>query len=272
MLIARTIRATGLVICVLLPGQAGIAATNVQQAGDRLTPIQREIEHQKQRLSSADIEERRDALMRLGNLQRPEAARVAAGALADAAPIIRATAAHAVGSLSSAEGTTLLIPLLKDKTEFVRRETAYALGELGNRSAIGELSELLLTDKDAGVRGAAAVALGRIKDETAVNALSQALSGVARPGKKKSKGSENEFVMRAAARSLGQIRSRAGTPVLISTLENETNPSDVRREAATALGAIGDPSAASALRIASGSTDPYLAEAARVASRKLSKN
>src|SRR5438477_13128621 len=107
MLIARTIRATGLVICVLLPGQA-IAATNVQQAGDRLTPIQREIEHQKQRLSSADIEERRDALMRLGNLQRPEAARVAAGALADAAPIIRATAAHAVGSLSSAEGTTLL--------------------------------------------------------------------------------------------------------------------------------------------------------------------
>src|SRR5438309_10130552 len=108
------------------------AATSViQQNNDRLTPIQREIEHQKQRLSSADIEERRDALMRLGNLQRPEAARVAAGALADAAPIIRATAAHAVGSLSSAEGTTLLIPLLKDKTEFVRRETAYALGEIG---------------------------------------------------------------------------------------------------------------------------------------------
>src|SRR5207244_4713945 len=103
----------------------------------------------------------------------------------------------------------------------------------------------------------------------AVTALSQALSGGARPVKKKSKRSENEFGMRAAARSLGQIRSRAGVPVLISTLENETNPSDVRREAAIALGDIGDPSAAPALRVAYGAKDPYLAGAARAASPRL---
>src|SRR5437879_4714541 len=90
------------------------AATSViQQNNDRLTPIQREIEHQRQRLSSADIEERRDALMRLGNLHRAEASRVAAGALNDATPIVRVTAAHAARWLPSAEAATLLLPLLK---------------------------------------------------------------------------------------------------------------------------------------------------------------
>ena len=71
--------------------------------------------------------------------------------------------------------------------------------------------------------------------------------------------------MRAAAHSLGQIRSRSSVTVLIAALENETNPSDVRREAATALGLIGDASAASALRAALASADPYLSEAAREA-------
>ena len=246
-------------------GANGIA----QQASDRLTPIQREIEHQRQRLNSADIEERRDALMRLRNLRRPDASRAAASALADAAPVVRIAAAHAVGSLPTSEATTLLIPLLKEKDEFVRRETAYALGEIKSKSAVAPLSELLWTDKEAGVRGAAAVALGEIRDETAVTALAQALSGGAKPGKKKSKAGENEFVMRAAAHSLGQIRSRAGVPVLISTLEDEANPPDVRREAANALGAIGDPSAAAALRAASGSKDPSIAQAAWSASRKL---
>jgi HEAT repeat protein len=264
--LSRIVFVVAVWLCI---GASGIA----QQTGDRLTPIQREIEHQRQRLNSADIEERRDALMRLGNLRRPDASRAAASALADAAAIVRVAAAHAVGSLPSSEATTLLIPLLKDKDEFVRRETAYGLGEIKSKAAVAPLSELLLTDKEAGVRGAAAASLGEIRDETAVTALAQALSGGAKPGKKKSKAAENEFVMRAAARSLGQIRSRAGVPVLISTLENEANPPDVRREAANALGAIGDPSAAAALRAASGSKDPSIAQAAWSASRKLnSKN
>ena len=253
---------------LLIVGATG-AATNIGQAGDRLTPIQREIEHQRQRLGSADVEERRDALMRLGNYRRAEASRIAAGALTDADPIVRVAAAHAIRSLPAPEAANLLIPLLKDRIEFVRRETSYALGETGSKSGVAPLTEILLTDKEAGVRGAAAVALGEIKDETAVTALSQALSGGAKPGKKKSKGSENEFVLRAAARSLGQIRSRAGVPALISALENETHSSDVRREAAVALGAIGDQSAGASLRAALTSNDPYLSEAAREALRRL---
>jgi HEAT repeat protein len=240
----------------------------VGQGNEQLTPVQREIERQRQRLNSTDIEERRDALMRLGNLGRADASRVAAAGLNDLAPIVRTTAAHAVLSLPPAEAATLLIPLLQDKLEFVRREAAYVLGQTRSRTAVSPLIGLLTNDKDAGVRGAAAVALGAIGDESAVSTLSQVLTGRTEK-KKKAKTAENEFVMRAAARSLGQIRSRSAVDVLIATLANDANDSDVRREAATALGLIGDPAAGPALQAAFASSDPYLSEAAGEALRLL---
>jgi HEAT repeat protein len=251
-----------LALLLFLPAGEGRAALPAQ---DRLTPAQREIERQRQRLSSSEVEERRDALMRLGNLKRSEASRAAAAALNDAAPIVRVTAAHAILSLPSSEAASLLAPLLKDKSEFVRREAASVLGQTHDRAAINALSEALLKDKKSSVRGAAAIALGEIGDETAVTALSQALTG----GKKK-RSSEDEFVVRSAAKSLGQIRSRAGVPVLIATLENSSNAPDTRREAATALGLIGDPAAMPALQAAfAGGEDPYLAEAAHAAMRRI---
>src|SRR5207249_328469 len=118
------------------------------------------------------------------------------------------------------------------------------------------------------VRGAAAVALGEIGDEAAVPALARVLAGQPEK-KKKAKAESNVFVMRAAARSLGQIKSRASVDVLIATLANDANDNDVRREAATALGLIGDPSAGPALQAAFASSDPYLSQAARAALRRL---
>ena len=230
--------------------------------------MQREIERQRQRLKSEDIEDRRDALMRLGNLKRPDASRVAAAGLTDVAPMVRVTAAHAILSLPQAEAATLLLPLLQDKLEFLRREAAYALGETRSRSAVAALSSILLGDKEMGVRGAAAVALGEIGDESAVEPLSQVLAGQS-PKKKKAKAGENEFVMRTAARSLGQIKSRSAVGVLIAILSNDLVDVDVRREAATALGLIGDASAGPALQAAFTSSDPYLSEASRAALRRL---
>jgi len=64
-------------------------------------------------------------------------------------------------------------------------------------------------------------------------------------------------VLRAAARSLGQIRSRAGLPALIAVLNDEQAENDVRRESAFALGAVGDSSALPALREAVTHGDPY---------------
>jgi HEAT repeat protein len=238
------------------------------QNNEQLTPMQREIERQRQRLRSEDIEERRDALMRLGNLNRPEAASVAAAGLSDAAPIVRATAAHAILSLPPVEATTLLIPLLQDKLEFVRREAAYALGKTRSRSAVAPLTNSLTNDKEMSVRAAAAVALGEVGDESAVGTLSQVLAGLA-PKKKKAKAGDDNFVRLAAARSLGLIKSRSSVGVLIDTLTNDANDIEIRRSAATALGLIGDASAGPALQSAVAAGDPYLSQAAHIALRQL---
>jgi len=259
-------------LLLLLAAMLGAGETRaghlIAQTNEQLTPVQRELERQRQRLKSDDTEERRDALMRLGNFKRPDASRIAATALTDAEPIVRVTATHAIQSLPQAEAVTLLVPLLQDKIEFVRRETAYALGKTRSHSAVAPLETVLLNDKETGVRAAAAVALGEIGDESSVQSLSQILAGPSEK-KKKSKGGSNEFVMRAAARSLGQIKSRSSVGVLIATLTNEANENDVRREAATALGLIGDPAAVPALQAAFTSRDPYLSEAARDALRRL---
>ena len=100
-----------------------------------------------------------------------------------------------------------------------------------------------------------------------VGTLAPELSAPA--GSKKRKREQNVFVLRAAAAALGQIKSRAGTAALVSTLTNEQLPGDVRREAARSLGMIGDPLAAAALKTASTAADPFLAEIAHQALRKL---
>jgi HEAT repeat protein len=229
------------------------------QDSRKLTPLQIEIEKQQQRLSSADQEERRDAIMELGSMRLAAASRAALAGLQDASPVIRATAARAILSLGPDESVAALLPLLNDKDEFVRREAAYALGLTRSRSATGALSERLLNDKEDGVRGAAAVALGHIADEAAVVALVGTLAPeLSAPSKSKKKREPNVFVLRAAATALGQIRSRAGTAALISALNNEKFPDDVRREAARSLGLIADPAAVSALQTATTASDPYL--------------
>lgn len=267
-----------LLLCFLAGGSLAASAQqsspgfHIQQPA--LTPQQNEIEKQRARLASADVEERRDAVTRLGALARADSSRVASGALKDSSAIVRATAAHAVLSLPADDAASLLGPLLTDRNEFVRREAAYALGMTKSRTVVNALIMLLTRDKIAGVRGAAAVALGQIGDASAVPALSEALGRrIAGTGffshLTRSKTEENEFVRRSAAVALGQIKSRAGVPALIAALSNERAGDDVRREAARALGIIGDPSAIPSLRAALTSPDPYLSQLAFEALLKL---
>ena len=247
------------------------AATHAQSTSN-LTPLQLEIEKQQQRLKSGDEEERRDALMRLGAMHRAAASRIALPLLSDPSPAVRVAATKAILSLDSEESAAALLPLLNDKDEFVRREVAYALGLTRSRSATTSLTDHLLNDKEAGVRGAAAVALGRIGDENAVIPLASVLAPqLSAPAKSKRKPEVNEFVLRAAAVALGEIKNKAGTPALIAALNNEKFPQDVRREAARSLGLIGDPAAIPALKSASTSEDPFLSELAFQALRKLSR-
>ena len=138
------------------------------------------------------------------------------------------------------------------------------------------LAAALETDKRPSVRGAAAVALGQVGDAAAVPALAGALSRRLQASGffnrvRRRKVEEDAFVRRASAISLGQIASREAVPVLVETLSNARTPDDVRREAARALGLIGDPSAGNALRAALTARDPYLANIAFEALRKLDR-
>jgi HEAT repeat protein len=265
-----------LVVVVMELTTAPVFARVTQDATVKqgLTPVQLEIEKHRRLLSSADVEDRRQALVRLGALHHPHASRAAQAALNDPSPIVRATAAASVLSLPPVESAAGLIPLLSDKDEFVRQQVAYALGQTRNPSAVAPLVERLSDKKDS-VRGAAAVALGEIADATAVTYLAAVLNRQAGlpPTKKgqKSKPEQNPFVLRAAAHSLGQIKNRAALPALIFALQDERMEDDVRREAAWALGRIGDASAIPALQQAMTARDPYLAETAQEALRKIWK-
>lgn len=249
----------------------GVAGKSQDQSLRSLTPLELEIEKQKARLSSTEVEERRDALMRLGALRRAEASRVALSALADPSSIVRATAVSALSALPAEESVPALTPLLSDQDEFLRQQVCYALGVTRSRSAVAPLVERLTTDKFDSVRAAAAVALGQIGDESAVVVLAEVLSpsSSAPAAAKKRKPSKNEFILRAAAHSLGEIRSRAGVPILIETLSNEVMAGDVRREAARSLGLIGDPAAIPVLRAAAVEADAYLSQIASEALRRI---
>lgn len=258
-------------ICLPLCAQQDTSGSNSHQ----LTPRQREIEKQRSRLASSDVEVRRDAVMKLSWMKHPESSRVAATALSDSVPIVRATAASAVLALPADEAVAVLIPLLTDKKEFVRQQVAYALGETRSSRAVDALITAFVGDKKPSVRGAAAVALGMIADETASSPLARALD----PGflmasstnkNSKQKKEEDQFVQRAAARSLGQMRSRASVQALITAMANKRLSADVRREIVVSLGMIGDVAAVPVLRDALSAQDPYVARNAYEALLKIS--
>ena len=244
-----------------------------QSAAQGLTPMQREIEKQRELLRSGDTEDRRNALLRLCSLKNPAASRAASSALTDSAAIVRAMATSCILSLPVSESVSALIPLLSDKEEFVRQHAAYALGETQSSAAVPHLVNSL-TDKKDSVRAAAAVSLGKLGDATAVTALSSVISGQAVQGtgkgkKAKGKVEKNVFVLRAAAHSLGQIGNRAALPALIGVARNVKAETDVRREAVEAMGLVGDSATIPVLQEFLSAEDPYLADAAYKAIRRI---
>lgn len=257
-----------IVVCLAVAtiGSATVRGQSGTQ-GAGLTALQRAIERQRTRLTSSDSNERRDAITQLGAMKRPDSSRAALAGLKDPEASVRAAAVHAVAAMPSDEAAQAIVPLLKDKSEFVRQEAAYALGKTRSRIAVSPLVESLRTDKKAGVRGAATVALGFIGDHSASGVLADVLAGKAVGPKGKRE--KDEFVLRSAACSLGQLREATAVPVLVKTLTDEKAPADVRREAAQALGLIGDPSSVSALRAAVGSSDPYLSRIAEAALKQI---
>ena len=252
-----------------------------------------------QKLERGDAEQRRSALASIRGLRSEAASRAAIPALKDKNVLVRATAASSVTFLPPSEAASVLIPLLQDRDPFVRREAAYALGEVGDPSALAPLLVLLNRDKTIEVRSAAVIGLGGIADPSALAPLLAILA--------KMPVEDEEFLRRSAARSIGRIAqfARTGTrdvitpqnflperfkdvktpsaavlsqssvlfqpavAQLLSVLGNSNESDDTRREAAFALGAIGDPAALPALRSNVGSVDNYLSEISKEAVAKI---
>lgn len=252
----------------------------------------------QQQIANGSAEVKRSALAEIRNLQNASASRLAIPSLGDKEPIVRATAAGSVVFLRANEASSALMPLLNDRDEFVRREAAHALGLVRDPGAVTSLARLMRSDKIMEVRTAAAVALGSIGSTSAVNDLVSILK--TRPRE------DEEFLRRSAARSIGQIAQaqvtadttvvtpqnflpdklkdlgpdkapgdsagfEAALEVLIGVLRNNAESDDTRREAAFALGAIGDAKAEPTLQTYVSSPDPYLAEIAREAILKIGR-
>lgn len=258
-----------------------------------------QLEFHAERIKFGEIEVKRNTLYELRNFESEAASRVALPALNDVSEIVRATAARTVVYLPKAESLKALLPLLDEKSEFVRREAVYALGETRNVGAVSQLITHLQTDKKRVVRTACAFALGKIGSVSAISSLTSILNK--KPKKKW------RFLRRAAARSIGEIAQIAQTrsltvttpesflpekykeivkpkyrslahalPVffdantsLIQILKNEKDVNDTKREAAFALGEIGEKVSISILRSNLSSTDYYLAEICKEALRKI---
>jgi len=260
---------------------------------------QTELEFLAEKITRGSTEQKRDALFQIRNLQTAAASLLAVPALQDRSEIVRATAAFSVIFLPPDEAARNLVPLLADKKPLVRREAAYALGKVRSPQTINPLVRVWRKDKIPEVRNAAILALGEIGDAAAISELVVILQ--------RKPQSKEEFLRRSAARSIGQIaqiiqtnRTKVLTPenflpaefkkiekpnfpkliddfpafrpavgILIEVLQNRRDFPDVKREAAFALGAIGDEAAIPVLQANLNSEDYYLAEICRESVRRI---
>ncbi len=259
-----------------------------------------QINYYAERIEFGTEDVKRNALFDLRNFRTAAASRIAVPALRDSEEIVRATAAASVVFLPKDEAVRVLLPLLNEKSEFIRREAAYALGKVESSSATRSLIGILKKDKKPEVRNASAVALGQIGDVAAITDLLNVLNR--KPTDKE------RFLRRSAARSLGQIAQnlqrldeeplvtpesflpenykkihkpkypnlagifpifQAVNSRLIIVLQSEKETADTRREAAFALGEIGDISSIQILVNNLTAEDLYLAEISKEALRKV---
>ena len=282
----RALSRLSLFLCALCALAGNSFAQNLESLAEQI------------RIGTTEI--KRDTLFEIRNLQSAEASRIAVPALRDADQIVRATAAFSVIYLPKEEAFNALSPNLQDTAEIVRRETAYALGKIQNSSAINPLIIAFQKDRSTEVKNACIVALGEIGDASAVDILTKIL-------KQKPKSNE-DFLRRSALRSIGQIaqiiqiqESYTVTPesflpekyklltlgkyqnlaakfppfqlsvtVLTQVLQTQKESDDAKREAAFALGAIGDVSVIAILQSNLASKDYYLAEICKESIKKLS--
>ena len=169
-------------------------------------------------------------------------------------PIVRASAAEALGTLGNPAALPALLTALSDENETVRRAAAAALDTLGDPDALPALITAL-SDENETVRRAAASALDTLGDPAALPALITALSD------------ENETVRRAAASALGTLGNPVALPAIIIALSDDVQT--VRWSAISALGRLGEIAAIPTLLTALSDEDKNVRQSAAFALGRL---
>jgi HEAT repeat protein len=252
MLLIMLLLKSSIRLAILLIAAASAITVAVSAAFPRLQKTSSDIEHLSAGLRSSDEQDRLTAVEGLSELGSGEAISLLISACSDHSERVRALAITKLGLLGDSRAVlTLTSALGADKKPFVRKSAAYALARYRTNEATSALSRAL-TDKDAEVRGAAAVTLADNPDPSSIPSLISALTD------------KSEFVRGQAARALGMNGKAASASVhaLIELLSGDDDH-EVKRQAATALGRIGDPSAVPALKQFIHNDDPYLLQSAR---------
>jgi len=166
--------------------------------------------------------------------------------------IVRENAAKALGKIGDKRAVEPLIFAIKDDTGRVRYEAIEALGEIGDLRAVEPLMSLLLDQNEKGspLRTGAATALGKIGDKRAIEPLISALSYKEQNIRKAASESLNKFGWRPENENNKVIffianqewdkcveMGESAVEPLIAALKYG---GDTRKEAAIALGKIGD--------------------------------
>jgi len=160
---------------------------------------------------------------------RAQAVEALAEALQDEDPVVRVTAADALGDAGAqaAAAVPALLLAIEDEEPYVRSAAAEALGRIGSAAVPKMLEALQGGHRSLRIR--ACVALGGFGPEArdAVPALVEALED------------PDAVIRMVAARSLGQIGSEAksAVPALVEALQDEDR--NVRDRAAVTLGELG---------------------------------
>src|SRR5207247_92138 len=166
----------------------------------------------------------------------------------DGDPVMRATAAEALGRMKSPRVGAALVGALTDRNDAVRRAAVSALADMEERSAVGPIEGLLLNDPNAEVRRESASALGNLSLARSIEPLARAL------------GDQDIEVQREAANAIGDLDHVTNAPAAL--VRATTSPDlELRRHATKALAHIGDlaPVQALADRLNDDDKEPRLA-------------
>jgi HEAT repeat protein len=136
-----------------------IESTNARSSGEDTAA---EISRLQAALSSADVEDREEAAMELGESGQVEAVAALSLALADKNKDVREAAIVSLAEIGGAQAAQALAIALADHDPRIREEAVDALGEIGGETAIGLLRQAL-ADNVKFVREAAAEMLDELR-------------------------------------------------------------------------------------------------------------